>query len=250
VSGTTYVLLPPSESKEPGGRLVAAPGFFDGALASPRDQVRRALSRALVSATPAEASRILKVRGPLLERALESSRELIEGTAPLLPAWQRYNGVVWSHLGPSTLSDRQRRRILVPSGLYGISSGTDAIADYRLTMKVSLDGIGNLAKFWRASLTRALEEMQGVQFVSLLPKEHVAAIGDSLTLSKQLITVSFLRDDGDGVAGHDAKAVKGTVARRILDDGPDVIDGFEWRGWSGKIRRGQYLVRAPRVPVR
>jgi cytoplasmic iron level regulating protein YaaA (DUF328/UPF0246 family) len=114
-------------------------------------------------------------------------------------------------------------------------------------MKVSLEGLGNIAKYWRTTLTRALEEMEDVQLVSFLPKEHSAAIGTSHVLSRQLVTVSFLRHDGEGVAGHDAKVVKGAVARRVLEDGLDAIEGFQWKGWRGKIHRGQYLVSAPRM---
>ncbi|NNN09578.1 MAG: hypothetical protein HKL85_10355, partial [Acidimicrobiaceae bacterium] len=52
-----------------------------------------------------------------------------------------------------------------------------------------------------------------------------------------------LRHGGEGVAGHDAKAVKGIVARRILDDGLDAIEYFHWRGWRGRIRDGRFEVR-------
>jgi len=250
VSGTAYVLLPPSESKEPGGRLDAAPGLFDVALASPRERVLEALSSVLSTVSPEEASRLLKVRGPLLERALDASRQLAEGTAPLMPAWQRYNGVVWSHLDCASLDDKSRSRILVPSGLYGLSLATDSIADHRLTMKVSLGGLGNVARFWRPSLTRLLEELDAAQLVSFLPKEHTAAIGTKGELSRRLVDVSFVRHDGEGIAGHDAKAVKGIVSRRVLEGGVDAIEGFRWKGWRGRIHQGQYLVRSPRAAPR
>ena len=250
VSRAYFILLPPSESKEPGGHREVAPGLFDDLLAFPREQVLRALAQTLGAASPEEASRLLNARGENLERALDATRQLVEGTALVLPAWQRYRGVVWSHLDPASLQEKLRRRILVPSGLYGFSSGTDVIADYRLTMKVSLIGIGNIARYWRTALSRALEEMAGATLVSLLPKEHASAIGASDVLSRQLVTVSFLRHDGGGVVGHDAKAVKGVVARRVLEDGLDAVEGFRWKGWRGKISCGQYLVRAPRVNPR
>lgn len=243
VSSVVYVLLPPSESKEPGGRHTTTPGFFDESLEAPRAKVRLALATLLSESSLDEVSRVLKVRGALLERAVHATRQLVEGSAPSMPAWQRYSGVVWSHLDPGTLKDRQRRRILVPSGLYGVSSATDLISDYRLTMKVALQGLGNVASFWRPTLGDALEQIPGARFVNLLPKEHHAAIGHRETLAPRVIDVAFLRDGGKGVAGHDAKAVKGIVARRVIDEGVNAIEGFHWGSWRGRIRDGRYEVR-------
>lgn len=246
VSRPVFVLLPPSESKEPGGRSSAAPGFFDEELSGPRALILGALSSFVHNAAPDEVSRVLKVRGALLERALESLRLLLDGTALTMPAWERYNGVVWSHLDPATLDDDMRRHVLVPSGLYGISCGSDDIADYRLTMKVHLGDLGNLANFWRPTLTRVIEEISGATFVNLLPKEHDGAITETLELTERTVRVSFLRHGGAGVVGHDAKAVKGVVARKVLEHGVASIDGFRWKGWRGRIDRGNYEVRAPR----
>jgi hypothetical protein len=163
-----------------------------------------------------------------------------------MPAWQRYNGIVWSHLDPATLDDDMRRRVLVPSGLYGINCGSDVIADYRLTMKVNLGELGNLASFWRPTLTRVIEGITGATFVNLLPKEHDVALTKTLELTERTVRVSFLRHGGAGVVGHDAKAVKGVVARKVLVHGVESIDGFRWKGWRGRIDRGNYEVRAPR----
>ncbi len=241
VSSVVYVLLPPSESKEPGGRRVTSPGFFDESLDASRDKVRDALATLLAQSSSEELSRVLKVRGALLERALLATRLLVQEQAPVLPAWQRYNGVVWSHLDPGTLTPRQRRRIIVPSGLYGLSSATDLISDYRLTMKVGLPGLGNVASFWRPSLIDALAGVKGASFVNLLPREHHAAIGHHERLASRVIDVAFVRD-GEGVAGHDAKAVKGRVARRVIDEGVEAIEHFRWENWRGRFRDGRYEV--------
>ena len=246
VSRVPHVLLPPSESKEPGGRHSAAPGCFDAALAAPRRRVVDALAHLLDRGSLEEISRVLKVRGPLLERALESTRRLVAGTAPTLPAWRRYQGVVWTHLDPTTLDDEARRRILIPSGLYGLSGGLDELVDYRLTMKVGLAGVGNIATYWRPAVTRVLEELGDAAIVSLLPKEHTAVISETPELAERLVTVAFVRHGGAGAAGHEAKAVKGVVARRVLEGGVDAIVGFRWRGWRGRVQLGRFEIRGPR----
>jgi hypothetical protein len=47
--------------------------------------------------------------------------------------------------------------------------------------------------------------------------------------------VRFRTADGTGAAGHDAKAVKGAVARAVLDDGLDALRGFRWQGWRARV---------------
>jgi cytoplasmic iron level regulating protein YaaA (DUF328/UPF0246 family) len=89
--------------------------------------------------------------------------------------------------------------------------------------------------------------MSEATFVSLLPKEHNAAIQSSTLLTAgRMIPVSFLRHGGRGVAGHDAKAVKGMVARLVLQNGVEALGTFRWKGWKGRVLPGRYEVHAPR----
>ena len=231
MSRPLYVLLPPSESKAAGGRHGDDAGRFGDQLGVERGRVRADLADLLASTNEAALARTLGVRGPLLERALIATDQLVRGVAPVLPAWQRYEGVVWTHLRPDTLSPAQRRRLLIPSGLYGLTTGEDRIVDYRLTMKVTLGSSGNVAKRWQPLVTAALCGLRG-EFVNLLPKEHELAIDvDAVGQSHVVHHVRFVQSDGEGAAGHDAKAVKGVVARALLDEGLDALDGFTWQGW-------------------
>ena len=223
------------------------PGVFDDSLAGSRRAVVTALADFLDDASSQEASRLLRVRGPLLERALAASSRLAEGSAPVLEAWRRYNGVVWSHLEPASLVRDDLARILVPSALYGLNAASDEICDYRLTFKVVLPPLGGLATFWRPALKEALSALDGATLINLLPKEHAAALPDLSQIPVRVVSVSFRRADGEGVVGHDAKAVKGVLARRVVEDGVEVIDGFRWRGWRGREREGRYEIRAPKT---
>jgi uncharacterized protein len=137
------VLLPPSEGKSSGGRRGNAPDRFALDLGEPRTTVLEALAKAMAAASESDKSKLLRVRGELLDRAVVATQRLIDGDAPLLPAWKRYTGVVWDALDPSTLAPTVRARILVPSALYGVTSAQDYIADYRLGMQSSLPGSGD-----------------------------------------------------------------------------------------------------------
>jgi hypothetical protein len=227
---TPLFLLPPSEGKNGGGRAKAEPDRFKSQLLEPRREVIAALAELFERATPDVIGKRLKVRNDLFDRAVAASAALVEGTAKKLPAWQRYSGVVWEHLDPATLTSEVRRRILVPSAIYGLTSADDMIADYRLTMNGPLPGLGNLASFWRAPLTEVLRGVaKRTQVVNLLPSEHARAI--DLSKIAHVIEVGFVQSDMQRAVGHFAKAVKGRFARHLIDHGIESATSFHMTGW-------------------
>jgi cytoplasmic iron level regulating protein YaaA (DUF328/UPF0246 family) len=191
------------------------------------------LGDAVARACAAEGERVFATHGPALDRAWGAARDLVDGCAPLLPAYERYCGVVWTHLEPASLSLAQRRLLLVPSGLYGVTSAQDPVGDYRLKMSVTLTPLGRLDAFWHDPLSAAVATVtRGRTVVNLLPREHARAL-DVATLAgaSRVIDVVFVARDGSRAAGHAAKAVKGVLARRLLEGGVSALEGFAWRGW-------------------
>ena len=84
VMGSPLVLLPPSEGKAPGGRRGNSPDRFAPELRKPRTTVLEALAKVMAAASESEKSKILRVRGELLERAIVATQRLIDddGAAP------------------------------------------------------------------------------------------------------------------------------------------------------------------------
>lgn len=239
------ILLPPSEGKAAGGEFGTHGDLFEQSLANARIEVRDALHLALTTMTVEQQSRLFGVRGELLERARKAMGAFVVGEIKVMPAWQRYTGVVWDHLDSSTLKSSARSRILVPSGLYGINRATDDIVDYRLTMHVALPGIGNLAKFWTGPLTEVLSGLRGnPTIISLLPKEHARAVLPGLIANFQ--DVEFLAGDGKRAVGHGAKAVKGSFARHLIDHGLDDVLGFRFERWRVSRSATGFKLVAPR----
>ncbi len=211
------LLLPPSEGKATGGRgrwdphRSRVPAF--GALGDRREQVAAALA-----AAGGGDEKLLGVGGAHLLRAQSANAALLG--APVLPAGERYTGVVWDHLDLAGLPPEARRRasasIAVVSGLLGVVSVDDPVPDYRLKMGASLAPLGRLATWWRPAVTDAIDTWARRRFVvDLLPNEHRAAWAPDGASRLRGVSVSFVERNGK-VAGHDAKAAKGRLARHVL----------------------------------
>jgi cytoplasmic iron level regulating protein YaaA (DUF328/UPF0246 family) len=249
VTERLYVLLPPSLGKSVGGRRTVARGAFAEELAAPRDAVLSALGALLARAKMRELESTFSAKGDLLERAIAAATELERGTAQLMPAWRRYQGVVWTHVAPESLSAQERRRILVTSGLYGLLTGEDSIADYRLKMNAPLSPFPSLARWWRPFITDALEhKSRGATIVNLLTNEHMASVDLAhLNTLREIINVRFVTNDERSAVGHDAKAAKGVLARSVLLEGTDALGRLSWQGWRSRREGSDVIVTAPLV---
>ena len=238
------LLLPPSEGKACGGRAATRPDSFAGALAAPRLVVLSELARVLKLRS---GTAVLGVRGELLDRALAAAAHLVAGTAPVLPAWKRYTGVVWVGLDPASVSAADRRRVLVPSGLYGLTTAADPVADYRLKMLAVLGRLGRLSTYWRPMVTPVLaERARDRVLIDLLPAEHAHAVDlDALARSTRVVRVRFLTTDGNRAVGHQAKSAMGRLARVLLDEGLDGVAGFRFEGWRAVLEGDVVTVAAP-----
>ncbi len=244
------LLVPPSLGQASTARALNGSGSFDVALSGPREQVRQALASTLHE--PREVlEKYFAARGDLLERAVDAHRALVDFAAPTTAAWRRFNGVVWTHLNPATLSSPQRSRLLVPSAFYGMISANDPISEYRLSFSTSLRPLGPLSTFWRHSLREIFDvAFSGRTVVDLLPGEHSLAL-DFAAIAKvaRVKRVHFVSFDGQRSMGHDAKAAKGRVARTLIEGGWTALKDFEWLGWSARVRGDIAEVRAPKVRI-
>ncbi len=216
------LLLPPSEGKAEGGNRRRAPwtpdaGSFGAALGDRRTEVVEALG-----ALHGGDEKLLGVTGDHLARAQSANTALVG--APVLPAWQRYTGVVWDHLDPATLPAAARKRLVIVSGLLGLARGDDPVPDYRLKMSARVPPLGTLSKWWREAISAELARAARRRVVvDLLPQEHRGAL-----VLDGLRGVSVTLVDPSGKpGGHFAKAAKGELARAILHDGLATLDTWQ-----------------------
>ena len=216
---TYLILLPPSEGKAEGGSTRSAWKTASGTFGRDLGAHRAEIAKRLVTLKGGDAG-LLGVKGDHLARAQRANRSLVG--APVLPAWQRYTGVVWDHLDIASMTASKRNRalanIVVLSGLLGLVRAADPVPDYRLKMGARLAPFGTLSKWWLPHVSDALEEFgASLVVVDLLPQEHRAAIDRRLTDSKSWMRVS-LNERSGAAGGHDAKAAKGRLTRHLIDN--------------------------------
>ena len=243
------ILLPPSEGKRPGGRGAWDPARGLPGLEGPRREVAAALAAAMED--PATAGSVTGLSPARREEAVAANRSTIGG--PVLRAFERYDGVVWTHLEPPTLSPDARkraRRIHVVSALGGLFRYDDPVPDYKLKVGYSLPPLGPLGRFWIEPVSGALAGAAGTRRVwDLLTTEHRRAVDLRVIAPKRLTVVDFRTADDRGAAGHGAKAAKGRFARHLLDSAGDAlstVEEFEWEGWKVRVEDpGLVLVLAP-----
>jgi cytoplasmic iron level regulating protein YaaA (DUF328/UPF0246 family) len=207
------VLLPPSETKHPGG---GGDPLDLAALGAPElTPVRTELVEALVKlADDVPAARA--ALGVSAQQDDEIARNAALWTSPTLPALERYTGVLYDALDIGSLSRARRARadarLAVGSALFGLVRGSDRIPAYRLSAGSTLPGLPTLRALWRPVLAPVLADEPGL-VVDLRSGAYAA-----LAPVPGAVTVQVLSERPDGtraVVSHFNKAHKGRLARLL-----------------------------------
>jgi cytoplasmic iron level regulating protein YaaA (DUF328/UPF0246 family) len=217
------LLLPPSESKRPGGRgrSIAERGLT-GPLAETRAALLAALQR-LVAGEAARAAGALLLPPGLAADAL--ARNAAVTSAHTMPALRRYTGVLYDAWGYATLAPAARRAagrsVWIFSGLWGVLRGDEPVPDYRVPAKATLPGIGVAGSAWRPALAALLPAVVAADLVvDLRSSDYAAMWRPGRDLAADLVTVRVLSPlprGGHGVVSFASKQGKGLLARALLD---------------------------------
>jgi cytoplasmic iron level regulating protein YaaA (DUF328/UPF0246 family) len=227
------ILLPPSETKLKGGARHS--GRF--ALSFPvQDPSRLDILVPLESICrdePAEAARILKL-GPKSLEELSNNRF---ADAPVMPAIDRYTGVLYSATGVADWTPHQREwataHVFIHSALFGIISSTDSIPAYRLSFDTRLSG-RPLRDFWLDSLGRAIAEMAAGDWVldaRSAGYRDLAPIPPG-TPSFYLEVVSA---NGGKALNHFNKVHKGELVAALVASSPDLTTPELFADWAASL---------------
>jgi cytoplasmic iron level regulating protein YaaA (DUF328/UPF0246 family) len=207
------VLLPPSETKAPGGdgSALDLDALLWPGLRDTRSMVADAVS-ALAGDMPS-ARAVLKVSAGKDD---EIHGNALIRTAPTLPALDRYTGVLYDALDAASMSRAERSRaasrIIVASALFGAVRASDRIPSYRLSAGTALPGLGTVAPLWRRVVEPMFADLDGP--VLDLRSGAYAAFGRV----PGAITARVVTRQRDGrltVVSHFNKATKGRLARAV-----------------------------------
>lgn len=208
------VLLPPSETKAPGGD---GPPLDLAALSFPAlNPVRHKLVDELVDLA-GDVPASLGVLGLSERQAPEVDRNARLWSAPTAPALFRYTGVLYDALGASRFTRVQRakaeQRLAVASALFGVVRAGEKIPAYRLSGGTALPASGSLRSLWRPVLEPELADA-GELVVDLRSGPYAA-----LARVPGAVTVRVVTEDAAGrrtTVSHHNKAHKGALAATLV----------------------------------
>jgi cytoplasmic iron level regulating protein YaaA (DUF328/UPF0246 family) len=207
------LLLPPSETKAPGGD--GAPLDLAALTAPGLTNVRTEIAESLVKlADDVPAARAALGLSAAQDAEIARNAEL--WTSPTRPAIERYTGVLYDALDVRTMTRAQRaragRRLAVGSALFGLVRAEDPIPAYRLSAGSALPGLPTLRAMWKPALSTVLAAVDEL-VVDLRSGAYAA-----LAPVPGAVTLEVLSERPDGsrsVVSHFNKAHKGRVARLL-----------------------------------
>lgn len=211
------IVLPPSETKEPGGENDPMDVSFPAL-----DPIRGRLMDEFASIPAEEQLAFLKISPRLIAQA-EANLTLRE--APTLASIYRYTGVLFDALDAGNLPDSALDRILIGSALFGVTRATDAIPAYRLSGNTTLPGKKTVRSFWGTALTEVLNELP--HFIVDMRSGAYRSLGPVKDPAVGVCTVRVETEQPDGtrkVVSHFNKHYKGELARCLATSAEDAHD--------------------------
>ena len=227
------LILPPSETKRDGGaegsRLDLAALSYPS-LTPQRSGVLAALET--LSRDEGAAMHALGL-GPTQRHELERNR--VVSASPVLPAIERYTGVLYDGLDAVALSPKERAfaagHLVIHSALFGLLGADDPVPAYRVSHNSRLPGL-SLGGHWRGPVSEELAHHDGL--VIDARSEAYASLGRGPRRENSVyLRVVTVGESGRRVAlSHFNKKAKGEFARAVLAAGVDFANVAELLAWA------------------
>ena len=239
------ILLPPSETKRPGGVGISIDkaAIIWAALDPARDILISALTEICQDSQTAIKALKLGARGEK-----EVSKNLSLMTSPTMPALERYSGVLFDAIDYYNLSEgaiaRAGERLFIQSALFGLLPAMEQIPDYRFSAGSKLPGI-NLREFWPQYHALVWPRMVG-PILDMRSKEYQEI--NPIPMEREHYVVEVLGSDGK-LLNHFNKKSKGLFVRAALESGLDEISQLpsiaKLAGLRAEIRGRTVTLLAP-----
>ena len=207
-------LLPPSETKEPGGQKSAKVLSFPELTPT-----RKLLERALVElcSSPSLAAKALKL-GPKQQGEIAVNLELTKPKC--LPAIDRYTGTLYDALKLGGLTAEMKNRgktsLYIQSSLFGLISAMDEIPNYRLSAGSKIPG-KNLKGLWQLAHKGTWSKFSKQVVIDLRSNSYaeLAPIPDTISSYSVEVVLEDSRGNRKSL-NHFNKQAKGQFLRAVL----------------------------------
>jgi cytoplasmic iron level regulating protein YaaA (DUF328/UPF0246 family) len=216
------ILLPPSETKAPGGDGAALD--LESMSFSVLTQARRMVIEDVValSADPARAR--AKLFAPRSKDAeIEGNTRL--WTAPTVPALERYTGVLYDALDVASMTATQRSRadarVVIASAVFGLVRAGDPIPAYRCSNCARLPTVGTPERYWRSPLPAVVDGWDDF-IVDLRSASYASFVAAPGALTARVVTE--MPDGRRKVVSHFSKFHKGLLARALAASRAEITD--------------------------
>ncbi len=224
------ILLPPSETKLKGG----APHTGRFTLSFPvQDPARLDLLVPLEILSRDNPERAVRVLGLGPKSAAEVTNNLFTD-APVMPAIDRYTGVLYSATESGSWTEMQRawaeQHVFIHSALFGVISSADEIPAYRLSYDTRVLDLP-LANYWGGQLSRALTEVAAGDWVLDARSEGYRSLGpipDGVRSS----LLEVVSANGGKALNHFNKIHKGRLVAALARDMPAIGSPVEFVDWA------------------
>ena len=217
------ILLPPSETKRPGGVGISIDkaAVIWAALDPAREVVIKALEK--VSKKPADAAKAL---GLGKKSIAEAEKNLSLWTSPTMPALERYTGTLYDALDYPTLPEVAIRRageqLFIQSALFGLVPALEQIPDYRLSAESKLPGL-SLKKLWPEAHKLVWQRLRG-PILDLRSESYVAL--NPIPPEYESFFVEVVDSSSGRALNHFNKKAKGAFVRSALIKGLDDLSSI------------------------
>ncbi|MCL2516324.1 MAG: peroxide stress protein YaaA [Microbacteriaceae bacterium] len=228
------LLLPPSETKRAGGEAGSRLALATLRFPALTDARRTVLDAVAALALDHDASVSALGLGPKQHHEVAKNRVL--ETSALLPAVDRYTGVLYDALDagslPAVAREHLARHVVIHSAVLGPVGALDGIPDYRLSHDSRLPGL-RLKGVWADAVAEALAGETGL--VLDARSQGYAALGPA----PHALWLEVVAEDGSGrrrALNHFNKHAKGELARAFAASGENPTSAAELVEWGAAHR--------------
>ena len=239
------ILLPPSETKRPGGVGVSIDkvAIIWAALEPAREVLYSALGK--LCKNPDAAAKALGLGKKNLHE-VNLNLELL--SAPTMPALQRYTGVLFDALDFDSLSPEALRRadqqLFIQSALFGLLPSMQQIPNYRLSATSKIPGV-SMKKLWIEAHAEVWPRLIG-PVLDMRSKSYVEL--NPVPADRESKFMEVLGQDGRAL-NHFNKKAKGAFVRAALENGlgsfAEVPEVAAKAGLRAELTEQQVLLHVP-----